>query len=328
MHPFTITRAANMDAAQDRVGGQGESRCIAGGTNFVDLMKTRVAAPEPPVDINRLNRAKIEELSCGKGVRIGGLRNSDLAGHPPIVENDPVLSQAFPAGASAQLRNMATTGGNLLQRTRCYDFYDPEFPASNKRSPGSGCGAIDGFNRVCGVLGTSELCIATHPSDTCVALAALDAVVPGRSRRRERAILFADFHRLPGNRPEHETNLEPGEPSVAVDLSVAISASKSHDLKVRDRASYAFALVSVAAVLRVDDGRIKTARLASGGGAHKPWRCQEAEQVLTGEKPTETVFQAAADTALKEAKGYRYNALKIELAERAIVRALSEASAA
>ncbi len=202
------------------------------------------------------------------------------------------------------------------------------FPECNKRSPGSGCGAIDGFNRVCGVLGTSESCIATHPSDMCVALAALDAVVQVRSRRGERAIPFADFHRLPGEHPEHETNLEPGELIVAVDLPAAIPASKSHYLKVRDRASYAFALVSVAAVLRVDDGRIKTARLALGGVAHKPWRCTESEQILTGEKPTGTVFQAAADSALKGAKGYRHNAFKIELAKCAIARALSEVSAA
>ena len=194
-----------------------------------------------------------------------------------------------------------------------------------KRIPGSGCGAIDGFNRVCGVLGTSESCIATHPSDMCVALAALDAFVQVQTRGRERTIPFADFHRLPGEHPEHETNLEPGELIVAVDLPSAIHASKSYYLKVRDRASYAFALVSVAAVLCVDGGRIETARLALGGVAHKPWRCKESEEILTGEKPTGTVFQAAADAALKGARGYRYNAFKIELAKRAIVRALSEA---
>ncbi len=258
-------------------------------------------------------------LSNGAGMSLGSRENTVLL---------DALSQAILAGASAQLRNMATTGGNLLQRTRCHYFYDPVFLACNKRNPGSGCGAIDGFNRVCGVLGTSESCIATHPSDMCVALAALDAVVQVRARGRERAIPFADFHRLPGEHPEHETNLEPGELIVAVDLPAAIPASKSYYLKVRDRASYAFALVSVAAVLSVNGVRIKTVRLALGGVAHKPWRCQESEELLTGQKPTGSVLQAAADTALKGAKGYRYNSFKIELAKRAIVRALSEVSAA
>ena len=330
MNPFTITRVADTDAAlQELAGGRGESKFVAGGTNLVDLMKTGVAAPDRLVDISRLDLTKIETLPDGKGARIGALvRNSDLAAHPLIAEHYPVLSQAILAGASAQLRNMATTGGNLLQRTRCYYFYDPVFPACNKRNPGSGCGAIEGYNRICGVLGTSESCIATHPSDMCVALAALDAVVQVRARGRERAIPFADFHRLPGDHPEHETNLEPGELIVAVDLPAALPASKSHYLKVRDRASYAFALVSVATVLSMEGGRIKTARLALGGVAHKPWRCRESEEILTGEKPTQIVFRAAADAALKRAKGYRYNAFKIELAKRTIVRALSEVNAA
>ena len=330
MNPFTITRAADTDAAlQDLVASRGESRFVAGGTNLVDLMKTGVATPDHLVDISRIGLAKIEELPGGKGVRIGALvRNSDLAAHPLIAERYPVLSQAILAGASAQLRNMATTGGNLLQRTRCYYFYDPVFPACNKRIPGSGCGAIGGYNRVCGVLGTSASCIATHPSDMCVAMAALDAVVQVQGPKGKRAIPFADFHRLPGEHPEHETNLQHDEMITAVDLPALPWAKNSHYLKVRDRASYAFALVSVAAALEVADGKIKHARVALGGVAHKPWRSQAAERALVGEKPTLETFRAAAGDAMQGAKGYQYNSFKIELARRTIVRALSEVSAA
>ena len=330
MHPFKFSRAADTDAAwQALAGGQGQTKLVAGGTNLVDLMKMGVEAPDRLVDISRLDLAKVEELPGGKGVRIGALvRNSDLAAHPLIAANYPVLSQAILAGASAQLRNMATTGGNLLQRTRCYYFYDPAFPACNKRVPGSGCGALEGYNRVCGVLGTSETCIATHPSDMCVAMASLDAVVRVRGSRGERTIDFLDFHRLPGAHPEHETNLEPGEIIVAVDMPAAPWAKNSYYLKVRDRASYAFALVSVAAVLATDGGVIKTARLALGGVAHKPWRCRETEAVLVGEKPGVVVFKEAADAALKGARGYQCNTFKIELAKRSIVRALSAVSAA
>ena len=330
MHPFTITRAADADTAlQDLAGGRGESRFVAGGTNLVDLMKTGVEAPDHLVDISRLDLAKIEELPGGKGVRIGALvRNSDLAAHPLIVERYPVLSQAILAGASAQLRNMATTGGNLLQRTRCYYFYDPVFPACNKRIPGSGCGAIGGYNRVCGVLGTSEACIATHPSDMCVALAALDAVVHVQGPKGTREIPFAEFHRLPGDHPEHETDLQRDEIITAVDLPTLPWMKKSHYLKVRDRASYAFALVSVAAALDVVDGKIKHARVALGGVAHKPWRSQAAEKALAGQRPTVETFRTAASDAMQGAKGYQYNHFKIELARRTIVRALSEVSAA
>ena len=244
-------------AVPGELAEQPHTKILGGGTNLLDLMKMGVERPQRLVDVTRLPLAKIEELPAG-GVRIGALaRNSDVAESPLILRDYPVLSQALLAGASPQLRNAATTAGNLLQRTRCYYFYDPAFPACNKRRPGSGCGAVDGYNRVCGVLGTSEACIATHPSDMCVALAALDAVVQVRACRRERAIPFADFHRLPGEHPEHETNLEPSELIVAVDLPAAILASKPHYLKVRDRASYAFALVSAAAVLSVDGGRIK-----------------------------------------------------------------------
>ena len=329
MNPFTYSRATDTDAALQGLSGGPQAKLLGGGTNLLDLMKMGVERPSRLVDITRLDLAKIEELPDGKGVRIGALvRNSDLADHPLIKERYPVLSEALLAGASPQLRNMATTGGNLLQRTRCYYFYDPAFTQCNKRNPGSGCGAIEGYNRVCGVLGTSEACIATHPSDMCVAMAALDAVVRVQGPKGEREIPFGEFHRLPGDHPEHETNLQPDEIITAVDLPAVPWAKNSHYLKVRDRASYAFALVSAAVALEVEDGKIKTARVALGGVAHKPWRSEAAEKALVGEKPTEETFKAAAADALKGAKGYKYNDFKIELAKRAIVRALGNVSAA
>ena len=329
MHPFTYTRATDPNSAVSALADNPQTKLLGGGTNLVDLMKMGVETPQRLVDITRLELAKVEELPDGKGVRIGALvRNSDLAEHPLIVEHYPVLSQALLAGASPQLRNMATTGGNLLQRTRCYYFYDPAFPACNKRQPGSGCGALDGYNRIHAILGTSEACIATHPSDMCVAMVALDAVVRVQGPKGEREISFDEFHRLPGEHPEHETNLQPDEIITAVDLPNIGWAKKSHYLKVRDRASYAFALVSVAAALEVEDGKIKTARVALGGVAHKPWRSKEAEEKLVGEKPDEATFKAAAEAALKDAKGYKYNSFKVELAKRSIVRALSNVMAA
>ena len=329
MHPFNYSRAADANAAVADLTANPQTKLLGGGTNLIDLMKMGVEKPDRLVDITRLDLARVEELPDGQGVRVGALvRNSDLAEHPLIVERYPVLSQALLAGASPQLRNMATTGGNLLQRTRCYYFYDPAFPACNKRNPGSGCGAIGGYNRVCGVLGTSEACIATHPSDMCVAMAALDAVVRIQGPKGERTLDFSEFHRLPGEHPEHETNLQPDEIITAVDLPAAGWARRSHYLKVRDRASYAFALVSVAAALEVEDGKIKTARVALGGVAHKPWRSTEAEAALVGEKPDEATFKAAAADALQHAKGYQYNSFKIELARRSIVRALSNVMAA
>ncbi len=328
MHPFTYTRATDANAAVGDLAAHPQTKLLGGGTNLIDLMKMGVETPGRLVDITRLDLAKVEELPDGKGVRIGALvRNSDLAEHPLIVERYPVLSQALLAGASPQLRNMATTGGNLLQRTRCYYFYDPAFPACNKRQPGSGCGAVDGYNRIHAILGTSEACIATHPSDMCVAMAALDAVVRVQGPKGERTLDFAEFHRLPGEHPEHETNLQPDEIITAVDLPAAGWAKKSHYLKVRDRASYAFALVSVAVALEVEDGKIKTARVALGGVAHKPWRSREAEEKLVGEKADEATFKAAAEAGLKHAKGYKYNSFKVELAKRSIVRALSSVMA-
>ena len=241
----------------------------------------------------------MEELPNNGGVRIGALvRNSDLAEHDLIKSRYPVLSEALLSGASPQLRNLATTGGNLLQRTRCYYFYDPAFPMCNKRNPGSGCGALEGYNRIHAILGQSEQCIATHPSDMCVAMAALDAVVRVQGPKGERTIPFADFHRLPGDTPNVETNLQPNELITAVDLPAIPFATRSHYLKVRDRASYAFALVSVAAALEMEGGQIKSARIALGGVAHKPWRADKAEQALVGKAPNDQSFRAAAEAEL------------------------------
>jgi xanthine dehydrogenase YagS FAD-binding subunit len=292
-------------------------------------MKMGVETPAQLIDITRLPLAQVEELPEGKGVRIGALaRNSDVADHPLIQQRYPVLSQAFLAGASPQLRNMATVGGNLLQRTRCYYFYDPAFPACNKRNPGSGCGALEGYNRIHAILGQSDKCIATNPSDMNVALAALDAVVRVQGAKGEREIPLADFHRLPGNTPNVDTNLQPNELITAVDLPAMPFATRSHYLKVRDRASYAFAIVSVAAILDLrSDGTINSARIALGGVSHQPWRALEAEKKLIGQKGDEKSFRIAAETALAGAKGYKHNAFKIELAKRSIVRALQTTTA-
>jgi xanthine dehydrogenase YagS FAD-binding subunit len=325
MNPFTYSRVADPDDALTSIASKPHTKFLGGGTNLIDLMRMGVERPDALIDINRLPLAQIEELPEGKGVRIGAMvRNSDLADHSLIKTRYPVLSEALLSGASPQLRNMATVGGNLLQRTRCYYFYDPAFPACNKRKPGSGCGAIDGYNRIHAILGQSDQCIATHPSDMCVALAALDAVVRARGPKGEREIQFAAFHRLPGNMPNIDTNLQPEELITAVDLPAIPFATRSHYLKVRDRASYAFALVSVAAILDLDQSKkIKSARVALGGVAHKPWRASKAEQELMGKNTDEKTFRAAAEAELATAKGYKYNNFKIELAKRAIVRALS-----
>ena len=325
MNPFAYSRAVDPDEAVTGIAAKPHGKFLGGGTNLIDLMKMGVEAPDALIDINRLPLAKIEELPGENGIRIGAMvRNSDLAEHPMIKSRYPVLSEALLSGASPQLRNMATVGGNLLQRTRCYYFYDPAFPACNKRKLGSGCGAIEGYNRIHAILGQSEQCIATHPSDMCVALAALDAVVRVRGLKGEREIPFADFHRLPGSTPNVDTNLEHGELITAVDLPNLSFATRSHYLKVRDRASYAFALVSVAAALDVDsNNKIKAARVALGGVAHRPWRASKAESELVGKNPNEKTFRDAAETELAAAKGYKHNSFKIELAKRAIVRALS-----
>jgi xanthine dehydrogenase YagS FAD-binding subunit len=329
MNPFTYSRAQDAEQAVSAVAAKPQAKFLGGGTNLIDLMKMGVETPAQLIDINRLPLAQVEELPEGKGVRLGALaRNSDVAEHPLIIERYPVLSQAFLAGASPQLRNLATIGGNLLQRTRCYYFYDPAFPQCNKRNPGSGCGALNGFNRIHAILGQSDQCIATNPSDMNVALAALDAVIRVQGPNGEREIPIADFHRLPGSTPNIDTNLQADELITAVDLPAITFATRSHYLKMRDRASYAFALVSVAAILEIGgDGKITNARIALGGVAHKPWRAVEAEQALVGQNADERSFTAAAEAALAKAKAYKYNEFKIELAKRSIVRALSTVAA-
>jgi xanthine dehydrogenase YagS FAD-binding subunit len=323
MNPFTYTRATDAEQALKGVAENVGGKFLGGGTNLIDLMKMGVETPDALIDVNRLPLSKIEELPGG-GVRIGALvRNSDLAEHPLITERYPVLSQALLAGASPQLRNVATTGGNLLQRTRCYYFYDPAFPQCNKRNPGSGCGALNGYNRIHAILGQSEQCIATNPSDMNVALAALEAVVQVQGPNGTRAIPFPDFHRLPGITPNFDTNLRADELITSVDLPDIAFATRSHYLKVRDRASYAFALVSVAAALDLENGKIKSARIALGGVAHKPWRAEKAEALLAGNNGDEKAFRAAAEAELAPAKAYKDNAFKIELAKRAMVRALN-----
>ena len=329
MNPFGYSRASDAQQAVSGIAAKPQTKFLGGGTNLIDLMKMGVETPAQLIDITRLPLAQVEELPEGKGVRIGALaRNSDVADHPLIQQHYPVLSQAFLAGASPQLRNMATVGGNLLQRTRCYYFYDPAFPACNKRNPGSGCGALEGYNRIHAILGQSDKCIATNPSDMNVALAALDAVVRVQGAKGEREIPLVDFHRLPGNTPNVETNLQPDELITAVDLPAMPFAARSHYLKVRERASYAFAIVSVAAILDLrPDGTINGARIALGGVAHKPWRAFEAEKRLIGQKADEKSFRAAAEAALTGARGYKHNAFKIELAKRSIVRALQTTTA-
>src|SRR6266550_176539 len=328
MNPFNYSRASDADQAVAEISAKRQGKFLGGGTNLIDLMKMGVETPGQLIDINRIPLAQIEELP-NKGVRIGALaRNSDVAANDLIKTRYPVLSEAFLSGASPQLRNMATVGGNLLQRTRCYYFYDPAFPQCNKRNPGSGCGALDGFNRIHAILGQSDQCIATNPSDMNVALAALDAVVRVRGPNGERQIAFSDFHRLPGNTPERDTNLRKDELIIAVDLPAMPFAARSHYLKLRDRASYAFALVSVAAVLDLSsNNKINAARVALGGVAHKPWRANAAEKTLIGQEANENTFRAAAEAELAPAKGYKYNSFKIELAKRAVVRALSTVAA-
>jgi xanthine dehydrogenase YagS FAD-binding subunit len=290
-------------------------------------MKEDVERPSRLIDISRLPLKSVEETADG-GLRIGALvPNSDLAYHPLIEQRYPLLGSAILAGASQQLRNMASTGGNLLQRTRCFYFYDTATPC-NKREPGSGCSAIDGLNRISAILGTSEACIATHPSDMCVALAALEARVQVAGPNGERVIAFSDFHRLPGDTPQLDTNLLPNEIVTAVELPAEGFAKNYSYLKIRDRLSYAFALVSVAAALELEGGTIRQARLALGGVAHKPWRDPAAEGALRGQPANQATFTHAADLLLRDAKGFAHNAFKIELARRSIVRTLRQAAQA
>ena len=323
MRPFNYHRPERVEEALALAGP--DSRYIAGGTNLLDLMKENVLHPRQLIDINRLPLRRIEETPGG-GLMVGSLvSNADLAWNQQVEQRYPLLSKAILAGASPQLRNMASTGGNLLQRTRCYYFYDTGTPC-NKREPGTGCPARDGLNRMHAILGASEACVAVHPSDMCVALAALEAQVHVQGPHGKRSIAMADFHRLPGDRPDADNTLAEGELIVAVELPAAGFAQHSAYLKLRDRASYAFALISVAAALELDGSTIKAARLALGGVAHKPWRIEAAEQALVGKPADETSFAVAADQLLAGAQPLQHNAFKPELARRAIIRALGEAA--
>jgi xanthine dehydrogenase YagS FAD-binding subunit len=324
---FHYARANDVADAVRQVAADPTSKFIAGGTNLIDLMKEGVERPSRLIDISRLPLTKVEETADG-GLRIGALvPNSDLSYHPLIERRYPLLASAILAGASQQLRNMASTGGNLLQRTRCAYFYDTATPC-NKREPGTGCSAINGVNRTHAILGASEACIATHPSDMCVALAALDAKVHVMGPAGARAIAFKDFHRLPERTPQRETNLQANEIVTAIELPEKGFAANYSYLKIRDRLSYAFALVSIAAALELEGGAIREARLALGGVAHKPWRDMEAEAALRGQPASEAAFAHAADLLLRDAKGYAHNAFKIDLARRGIVRTLTQAAQA
>ncbi|MCW4117117.1 xanthine dehydrogenase family protein subunit M [Aurantimonas sp. MSK8Z-1] len=323
MRPFDYTRAtAPQEAAA--MAAAGAAKFIAGGTNLLDLMKLQVETPEKLVDVTRLPMKDI--AAEGDGLKIGALvPNSDLAADERVRRDYPVLSRALLAGASGQLRNKATTGGNLLQRTRCYYFYETS-ARCNKREPGSGCDAIGGFNRIHAILGTSDACIATHPSDMAVAMRALDAEIEtltpdGATKRHP----IADFHRLPGDTPNVETVLSPGELITAVHLPAPLGGTQIYR-KVRDRASYAFALVSIAAIVTMDAGKIGTVRLAFGGVAHKPWRNEAVEAALAGETPSAALFDKAADILLAEAKGFGENDFKIPLARRTLAAVLAEAT--
>ena len=333
MNPFNYERVSAPEAAI-HAGSAPMAKFLAGGTNLIDLMKDGVELPMTLVDINHLALTEITSNPDG-GVSIGALvRNSELADHPLIRQRYPLLSQALLSGASPQLRNMATTGGNLLQRTRCYYFTDISFPACNKRAPGSGCGAIQGYNRIHAILGqtdkgpaSAESCIATNPSDMNVAMAALEATILVQGPKGKRSIPVADFYRLPGSTPQIETNLHPDELITAVTLPAPRFARNAYYLKARDRNSYAFALISVAAGLELDGATIKSAGLALGGVAHKPWRSVEAERALAGKPANAQTFSQAAEIALRGAKGYEHNTFKIEMAKQGIVRALTVAAA-
>jgi xanthine dehydrogenase YagS FAD-binding subunit len=322
---FQYARASDVADAVHLIAAEPAAKFIAGGTNLIDLMKQDVERPTRLIDISRLPLTQVEATADG-GLRIGALvPNSDLAYHPLVARRYPILASAILAGASQQLRNMASTGGNLLQRTRCHYFYDTATPC-NKRKPGSGCSAINGLNRMHAILGASECCIATHPSDMCVALAALEATVRVSGLAGERVMAFVDFHRLPGDTPQRDTNLGRDEIVIAIELPAQGFAENYSYLKIRDRLSYAFALVSVAAALELDGKIIKEARLALGGVAHKPWRDQAAEAAMRGQAANAATFTQAADLLLRDARAFEHNGFKIELARRCIVRALTQAA--
>ena len=322
MKNFSYQRADDVPSALALLSLTSGGKYLGGGTNLVDLMREDIERPDALVDVTGLS-GEITELPDG-GLHLGaGVKNTAVAEHRLVRERFPVLAQAILYGASGQIRNMATVGGNLMQRTRCTYFYD-DAARCNKREPGTGCDALGGFNRIHAILGTSPQCIATQPSDMCVALAALDAVVQVEGPNGTRRLPFLDFHRLPGDTPQFDTNLREGELITAVELPMQPFAATSLYRKVRDRASYAFALVSVAAALEMEGGTVKNVRLALGGVAHKPWRAQVAEDVLTGAPATEETFRQAAEVELASATGYGDNTFKIELAKRLIVGTLGE----
>lgn len=322
MKSFSYERAATIEQAIAAIEDHPAARFVAGGTNLIDLMKHEIEAPTHLIDVNHLGLDQIEDTPEG-GLKIGALvRNSDLAADRRVRDRYEVLARALLAGASGQLRNRATTAGNLLQRTRCYYFYDPAKPC-NKREPGSGCSALEGFNRIHAVVGQSEQCIATHPSDMAVAMRLLDAMVETASAKGGRSIPIADFHRLPGERPQIDTTLEPGELITHVAVPPPPRGRQIYR-KVRDRASYAFALVSVAASVRLEDGRVAEARIALGGVAHKPWRMEVAEKAMAGKAPQEAA-DAAADILLAGARGHGANDFKIPLVRRTLAAVLASA---
>lgn len=325
MNRFEYVRVDSVSDAVKALAAVPNAQALAGGTNLVDLMKYDVANPPLVVDINRLPLRSIEETAAG-GLKVGALvSNSELAWDSRITKRYPLLSSAVLAGASPQLRNAATTGGNLLQRTRCYYFYDPS-TGCNKRMPGTGCAALRGVNRIHAILGASENCIAVHPSDMCVALAALDAIVHIEGPTGHRTVPFGDFHRLPADEPQHDNAMRAGELITAIELPASDFVNYYTYLKVRDRLSYAFALVSVAAAFKINAGEIVEARLALGGVAHKPWRDRGIEEWMRGKSPDEGTFAYCAEDLLREAKGSGQNDFKVELTRRTIIRALRQAA--
>jgi xanthine dehydrogenase YagS FAD-binding subunit len=324
MIAFDYIKPSSAKGALDALTKSSSAKFIAGGTNLVDLMKMGVTNPEKLIDITGLPLSGIEKK--GGNLKIGALAlNSTVSEHELVLQYQPLLSLALKAGASPQLRNMATVGGNMMQRTRCPYFFDVAMPC-NKRKPGSGCGALHGYNRMHAIFGASEKCIAVHPSDMCIALAALDATVFVTGPKGDRIIPFSDFHRLPDDQPENDNNLQRDELIVAVDIPDNQLNKHVHYLKIRDRASYAFALVSVAAAIELDGDHIKNVRLAMGGVAHKPWRLKEAEQYLVNKTANQENFEQAAKIAMKGAKGYGENNFKLKLAPNAITEALKKAT--
>jgi xanthine dehydrogenase YagS FAD-binding subunit len=326
MNPFAFHRASNLSTPLRILQSESSAKVLGGGTNLVDLMQESVERPRVLVSIQVPEMLRIESLPGG-GVRIGGsVRNSDLANHPLIREHYPLLAKAILSGASPQIRNVATTAGNLMQRTRCYYFMDTGFSACNKRMPGSGCAALEGENRIHALFGASDQCIAVHPSDMCVALTALDAIVRLQAHGTARELSIRDFHRLPGRTPEVDTNLQPGEMIVSVDLPKSTFGNCYEYIKVRDRQSFAFSLVSCAAALEIRAGSIENSAVVLGGVAHKPWKCVEVETHLARKSPSKALFDEAASLAVRAAVPQRHNAFKISLAKSAVSRALCAAA--